>query len=225
MEAECITQEAMATALKGSLSAERFGELLEGQEGTFAELEAVAKVLHVRLSDLHVSPLEEHEEVVITRTADSQRSARHLATYRVAPLARTRHQPDLKTFDLEVLASAQPGETMRCGLHTFVYHFGSEPVELSWDGRGHHAVQLRPGDSAYIAPLTAHRFSAAPAAHPGPGGGAARGNPNGAACGQGRRLFLVRIPGHLSGETLSEFATFSAGGRERVGAETLRWYS
>ena len=68
---------------------------------------------------------------------------------------------------------------------------------------------------------------------------------NGAACGKGRRLFLVRIPGQLlrtqpsqklmltdlvtnlscrvrSGETLAEFATFSTHGRERVGAETAR---
>ena len=70
---------------------------------------------------------------------------------------------------------------------------------------------------------------------------------NGAACGKGRRLFVVRIPGQLqrtkrwyptallrlriaflmvlprdsrSGETLAEFATFSTHGRERVGAET-----
>lgn len=50
-------------------------------------------------------------------------------------------------------------------------------------------------------------------------------NPNGQARAEGRRLLLVRIPGHLTGETLGEFATFSAQGRARVGAETEQWYS
>lgn len=112
-------------------------------------------------------------------------------------------------------------------LHSFVYHFGSEAVECTWQGLGPaQTAVLRPGDSLYIGPLVRHRFSVIstpPASRVPPK--VARPNPNGVVCAVGRRLFVVRIPGHLTGETLAEFGTFSPFGRERVGAETLQWYS
>merc|ERR1712048_322164 len=133
LDAECLTDEALAAALSQfRISQDRVSELLEGGEPDHAELEALATVLSVRLADLHVSGMTEDEDVVVTRSIDSVRAARQLgSSYVLAPLARTKHQPDLKTFDMEVRDSASPGETLRCGLHTFVYNFGSEPVELS----------------------------------------------------------------------------------------------
>ncbi|CAJ1404013.1 unnamed protein product [Effrenium voratum] len=220
LAAECLTEEGLTEELKASVAAGRVRELLEGEEASREELEALAAVLQVRLSDLLVTPLEDAEEVVVTSAPESRQKARVTGSYVLAPLARTRHQPDLKTFDLEVLATATPGEGLSCGLHTFVYHFGSEPVELTWAAREERKVLLRPGDSAYVAPMVEHRFSVVERPAPAP-----QANPNGAARGEGRRLFLVRIPGQLSGETLAEFATFSAFGRERVGAETVRWYN
>merc|ERR1712060_776137 len=107
---------------------------------------------------------------------------------------------------------------------TFIYHFGSDAVCMSWhddSGRTHVGV-MRPGDSAYVAPMVKHWFSVHVDLQLATDGST---NPNGSACGRGRRLFVVRIPGHLTSETLSEFATFSAHGRERVGAETLSWYN
>jgi len=226
LAAECMSAQDLERAVGSALPAGRVATLLEGEEASHEELEVLAAALHVRLSDLHVCEMEESEETVVMRSEDSHAEARHLATYTLAPLARTRHQPDLKTFDLEVLDSATPGEILSCGLHTFVYHFGDTPVKLAWED-GARSALLRPGDSAYLAPLVEHRFSACetigttvPAVRP-----EGRPNPNGAACGRGRRLFVVRIPGHLTGETLSEFATFSAFGRERVGAETVQWYN
>jgi len=224
MEAECLLPAMLQAKVVEQIPAERFAELLEGHEGTLSELEALAAALNVRLSDLHVQPLVPDEEVVVTRAGDSRAAAREHRTYVFAPLARTPHQPDLKTFDVEVLEAAAPGEPLRCGLHTFVYHFGTTPVEMSWEGGGRsHTVKLRPGDSAYVAPMVEHRFSAGAGAAEADDGGCA--NPNGRAAAEGRRLFLVRIPGHLTGETLAEFATFSAFGRERVGRETLQWYN
>lgn len=227
MEAESLSVEDLTAAVASKVSGERVVELLNGQESTFEELQALADALHVKISDLHVCALEEDEEVVVTRAEASRAAARHMSSYRLLPLARTRHQPDLKTFDLEILDSAAPGEDLRCGLHTFIYHFGSLPVELRWDqvlGKGDtvkvHTATIHPGDSMYVAPLVVHRFAvctALPAVSDAV-------NPNGAARGEGRRLLLVRIPGHLTGETLSEFATFAADGRERVGAETMQWY-
>jgi len=218
LDAECWTLEGLASNLSDRLTRGRVEELLQGDEATPDEIQALADVLHVRVSDLLVSPLQDEEEVVVTYSAKSMLEARRSQSYVLAPLARTRHQPDLKTFDLEVLDGAQPGEGLTCGLHTFVYHFGSIPVELTWGGSSH---LLRPGDSAYVAPTVEHRFSVIPEATQ----VQSSQNQNGAACGVGRRLLLVRIPGQLSGETLAEYATFSAFGRERVGAETVRWYN
>jgi len=230
LDAECMTHEDLAQAVEPSMAPARVAELLEGKEGSPAELEILACALHVRLSDLYVCAMESHEEVVVTSSGQSQAQARRLGTYTLAPLARTRHQPDLKTFDLEVLDSATPGVPLRCGLHTFLYNFGAEAVELSWQGCDQgHSTCFRPGDSAYVAPLVEHRFSVITeqlsCSSNGGDSSNSSGNPNGHACGRGRRLFVVRIPGHLTGETLSEFATFSAHGRERVGAETMQWYS
>ena len=226
LEAECMTPEMLAAKVCQTVPAERLGELLRGREGTKQELQAVAAAMNVRISDLHVQPLAKSEEVVLTVARDSSASARRHLHYVFAPLSRTPHQPDLKTFDVEVLDSATPGESLRCGLHTFVYHFGTTPIVMSWEGGGRtHTAELRPGDSAYVSPMVEHRFSCSGVAERSRQESAGRANPNGRAAAPGRRLFLVRIPGHLTGETLAEFATFSAFGKERVGRETVRWYN
>jgi len=224
MDAECMQLESLVADLRPSIAESRCREILDGAESSYQELEVFADALNVRVSDLLVSGMEAHEDVVVVYAEESQQRAREFDTYFLAPLARTRHQPDLKTFDITVFDSAQPGEPLSCGLHTFVYHFGSENVLLSWEGpdRSHDSI-LRPGDSAYIAPMVVHRFSAAPESPRVVPYEVA--NPNGSACGSGRRLFLVRIPGQLHGETLAEFATFSEFGRARVGAETCCWYN
>ncbi|CAK9070896.1 unnamed protein product, partial [Durusdinium trenchii] len=211
LAAECLSFQDLAPKLAAqNIPAGRVEELLEGHEArskrrrpskrqaepsgaSEAELEALALVLHVRKADLLVSPLQDEEEVVVTFAADSCAEARRSESYVLAPLARTRHQPDLKTFDLEVLEGARPGHCLGCGLHSFIYHFGSEPVQLTW-GAGSSQI-LRPGDSAYVAPMVEHRFSVIPQAQQVHG----TKNQNGAACGVGRHLLLVRIPGQLSG--------------------------
>lgn len=222
LEAECMSRDFLVAKVAPHLSEARVVDLLSGEEGTYEELEILAKVLNVQLSDLLDSPLEIEEEVVVTRTEDSHEHARRTATYTLAPLARSRHQPDLKTFDVEVLDSATPGETLSCGLHCFIYHFGTEPIEVTWgEGDRTQTTMLDPGDSIYIAPLVKHSFSVPSERQTSP-----RSKHNvGTACAKGRRLYIVRIPGHLSGETLSEFATFSASGKERAGGETKQWYS
>jgi hypothetical protein len=230
LEAECMTKKDVVSSMqKAGITETRAEELMKGQEPDLKEMETMAKSLNVKVSDLYVCEMGEKEEVVFTQSKDSIAEARTMRTYRMAPLSRSRHQPNLKTFDLEVLSEASPGESLCCGLHTFIYHFGSESVELSWEDRrtGRQRLQiLRPGDSAYVGPCTEHRFSVPPAMTPRTRTAFGdRPNPNGQCRGEGRRLFLVRIPGHLTGETLNEFATFSNEGCERVGAETQQWFS
>lgn len=210
--AECITAPELAVAAQ--LPETRCAEISDGQKATVEELRALAAALHVKLSDLWVSPFSDAEEVVLATAAECRKSSRLRSTYRMTPLVRTPHQPDMKTFDVEVLDTALPGESLACGLHSFLYSFGSESVGFTWRGR---SAILRPGDSAYVAPFVDFHFSVCT--------DTVEHNPNGKSRGDGRRIFLVRIPGHLTGETLSEFATFSAQGRDRVGAETMQWYA
>ena len=129
-------------------------------------------------------------------------------TYQMAEMARTRHQPDLKTFGVEVLDSATPGAALSVGLHQFVYNYGTEPVEFEW-GVGKEAQNklLHPGDSTYIAPMVEHRFNAtgeAPVI-------TTTEHPNGTDAAVGRHLFVVRIPGSVNGDTLAEFSTYHVG--------------
>jgi hypothetical protein len=179
----------------------------------------MAKVLNVKPSDLMVEALEPEEEVVVTYAVDTY-ARDYGGTYSLLPMARTRHQPDLKTFGLEVSDTATPGAELAVGLHQFVYNYGTEPVEFQW-GKDDKTKILHPGDSTYIAPMVPHRFNStseeaiiSTTEHP-----------NGTDAAVGRHLFVVRIPGSVNGETLAEFSTYHVGGRVRVGQETMRWYN
>ena len=178
--------------------------LVSNGDATGSELESLASVLNVRLVDLTVSPLEGDEEVVVKRrSASSTRRypSDDAAAYELTELARVKHQPGLKGFEVSVIGDAK-GD-LQHSLHEYVYNYGQTPVELEWgDGHTH---PLMPGDSAYIRPMIKHRFSRL----------------DGDASGH---LVLMRVPGGLSGSTLSEFSAVVPEGRARVIAETKRWF-
>lgn len=209
---------------QGIASRERVQEIVAGAEPTGEELSAVARCLDIKEADLLVAPLEPEEEVVVTKYDDSLAKARdYEGTYTMAPLARTRHQPDLKTFSLEVKEEASPGAILQVGLHQFIYNYGTEPVVFEWGGEEStvESQTLHPGDSTYIAPMVAHRFNATTEQAV----ITTTEHPNGTDAAVGRHLFVVRIPGSVNGDTLSEFSTYHLGGRVRVGQETMRWYN
>eukprot|EP01050_Picozoa_sp_SAG11_P012334 SAG11_NODE_1364_length_5109_cov_2.966866_10_plen_183_part_00 len=182
----------------------------------------MAAALTVPPSQLTVSEgsMRSHEEVVVTRrSSDTMALAsdppwvqRHKprpwpdtgshAAYSVEPLARTPHQPQLKTFNFAVHADV--GAMMQCGLHQFLYVHGDAPTMLQWGDNFEHEKLLAPGDSAYIAPMVSHRFNAFG--------------------GKEAQVYNVRIPGQLTDETWREFASFEPHGRHRVGNESMRWY-
>ena len=125
-------------------------------------------------------------------------------------------------------------------LHQFMYVHGKSAVELQWGPDNQHSKLLQPGDSAFVAsaahlerkplgairscawlepaarnasvlcpqaPMVPHRFNSV------------EGN------NEDGQVYMVRIPGLLTSETLREYAMFQPDGRERVGAENVRWYS
>jgi hypothetical protein len=92
---------------------------------------------------------------------------------------------------------------IRHGLHEYVYNYGTEPVEIHWDG-GRSDV-LGSGDSAYVRPMVGHAFRV------------------GAAGAEGH-LATIRVPGELTDAVVEEFASFAPEERGRVLGETKRWF-
>jgi len=182
----------------------RAGALVSTGGATGEELGSLASALNVRPVDMTVSPLERNEEVVVERRSASP-TRRYpnddTPAYELTDLARVKHQPGLKGFDFSVLGDAN-GD-LQHSLHEYVYNYGQTPVNLEWGDA--HSLSLMPGDSAYIRPMIRHRFFALEGAEPG-------------------HLVVMRVPGGLSGSTLSEFSTFVPEGRGRVIAETKRWF-
>jgi methylphosphonate synthase len=190
------------------LKAERASEITEqGMAPNADEIDLVAGLLNVRPEDLMVSGLKPSERVVVSRGNETQVTQvpdGNEPRYRLRPLARSRHQPYLKGFELTVLSSA-PAETdgtFNHGLHEYIYNYGNQPVRLNWgqDGR---VETLEPGDSAYIRPFVAHGFNV----------------PEGDA-----NLVMIRIPGNFTDPLFDEYASFPPSGRSRVAGESEVWF-
>jgi len=236
MMAESTTAAGVASQLT-EIAASRATELIEnGAEPTAAELQSIASALNVLPREIEAAEVMHHrEEIVVTRMGGSkagdagaeyskeepwlQRPAPRLFPDNVAaanaagseayimhPLSRTVHQPNLKTFNMAILPTGVKGSELKSGLHQFMYCYGETDIELEWGEGFTHSRMLKPGDSAYVAPTVPHRMTAQV--------GSAEG-----------QMYVVRIPGQLTTETWREFATFEAGGRSRVGNETMRWYN
>jgi methylphosphonate synthase len=170
------------------------------------DLETLASVLNVRPSDLMVSALAPEEEVVVrfmAETASRPFAGSNRSAYRITDLARTKHQPGLKGFEITVLGDEPQNSTLRHGLNEYVFNYGRAPVNLHW-GTDHQAV-LEQGGSAYIQPLVGHRFA----------------RPSGADEGH---LVVIRVPGKLTEPVIDELATFPTENRGRIAGETKRWF-
>jgi len=173
-------------------------------EATFDEILTICSVLSVRPQDLLATGMTVGEEVVVTYGSNGiSRSFpnQKCAAYELKELARSRHQPNLKGFEVKVTGECR--ESFCHTLHEYLFNFGAEPVDLIWSDTN--AARLNPGDSAYIQPMIEHRFIKPP--------GAADG-----------RLLMIRVAGQLTNDALDEFASFEVSGRGRVSAETGRWF-
>lgn len=171
------------------------------------ELDALAASLSVRAKDLLATAVTEAEAVVVTRAANRRTRAfpnTNAPSYRLAELARTAYQPQLKAFELEVIVTGADQAAEIChGLHEYIYNIGDADAVLHLEnGR---EFLLSPNDSAYIRPMIGRRFS----------------RPKGSAT---ARLLVVRIPGAMTEAAIEEFGGFDPSGRARVTGETTRWY-
>jgi methylphosphonate synthase len=177
------------------------GEALPTQE----EIDALATALNVRPRDLIVTPLDPSEAVVVAKIASTGSRAfpdTNSPQYRFTDLARTRHQPELKGFEVAVLGDDREKGWVRHGLHEYVYNYGDAPVVFWW-GENRSEI-LGPGDSAYVQPMVPHGFTRADGGAPG-------------------NIVMIRVPGEISAPVLDEFSGFGAD-RTRVTGETKTWF-
>jgi methylphosphonate synthase len=168
------------------------------------ECRALAGALGVKPTEFLLKELEGHEEVVVKKIAESQRRpvrAENSVSYYLTELARSVHQPLLRSFEMTVPKDQSRAADICHGLYEYIYNYGEQPVEMSW---GENRVSaLNPGDSACIHPMISHRFeNVAGEAH----------------------LIVVRIPGAFQGATIEELSAYPVNARARVVEEQTRWY-
>tara|TARA_Y100001934_G_scaffold283344_1_gene402348 strand:+ start:2510 stop:3883 length:1374 start_codon:yes stop_codon:yes gene_type:complete len=209
MAAESLTVEQLVGEMASEgFTAQRANDIGRGNSlPTAEEIEVLARILAINPSSLQVRPLTKEQEVVICPAELSmsrQYPNNNQPAYRLKHLARTPHQPQLRGFQVIVLDDLEMQDSeMRHGLHEYVYNYGSEPVTLKW--QQDRVDFLEPGDSVYLSPMVRHAF------------GRVQG------CKEGQ-LLIVRVPGGLSEEAITEFAAFVPAARSRVTRETTKWF-
>jgi hypothetical protein len=206
---ESLTHDQLAKLLTDAgLETSRAEKVSHGEEiPNGDETDCLAKILNVVPSDLTVAPLTKQQEVVLCHANHAEARLfpeSNQPAYRLNQLARTAHQPQLKGFEVTVLDDLPLNESaMRHGLHEYVYNYGTVPVTIKWDSD--RIETLGPGDSVYVRPMVSHAFGRIADADEG-------------------HLFIVRVPGRLGEEEITEFSAFASAARARVTGETTKWF-
>ena len=210
LDYEAITAQRFADLCsKRGLDTLRIASCLDGRAVPSAgEISMMADILRVMPRDL-MPPVRSSvgEEVVVLRRAEAEAFAYPDDAdpcYEITRLARLRQQPYLKSFLLRVLPGRK-GIEWRVLLHQYLYNYGEVEVRLiARSGDHERLVLLAPGDSAYVAPMTACRFEVA------------GGRPG--------EIYLVRVPGDLHADAVFELSGMAPNSVTRAAAETTSWF-
>jgi hypothetical protein len=177
------------------------------------EVKMIASILNISHERL-LGPSFKSSEAIVNKIYNPEMSYiwpnSETPQLRFTPLARSIHQPLLKSFSIEVMCenlTVSPTDWLTHGLFEYVYNYGSEDVLLFWDES--HTDILHPGDSAVINPMTKHAF--APQKYM-------------AQSGIGGKLYVVRAPGLMTEDALDEYGKFCLPNRDRSLFETKVWY-
>ena len=171
----------------------------------FPDPEILATAMAVRPRDLMVSTMAPSEAVVVAKIAETESRVfpdDKEPQYRLTELARTKHHPEVKGFEVAVLGLDRERGRIRHGLHEYIYNYGKAKVSLWWGEN--RSKELAPGDSAFVQPMVPHgmtREDGAGDAH----------------------IVMFRVPGAASAQVLEEFSGFAAD-RSRVTGETKLWF-
>lgn len=208
MNNENISIENLNTRLSTLSSGLKATDFLDEEREKHAEdLQQLAKILHVELSDLMIPAYRSAEEVVVTHRSESvsyiypNEATPH---YRIYQLARATKMPQMKSFDIEVLSSVTSlQDAFNSSLHTYVYNYGDSPCRLLWSENGQSYQEvIYPGDSFYLQPLISHAFQFLD---------------------KPSRLYMVRIAGTINLATQKEVSYFAD--MDRVVAENVCWFN
>ncbi|MAG47671.1 hypothetical protein CL617_03620 [archaeon] len=180
----------------------------ENQDKSFEDLQKIANVLNIEISDLMIPDYKPNEEVVVVKRKDEEEGYFYPnaenKNYRLHPLARSSKMPFMKGFEIEVLSKEKNLENgFYNSLHTYVYNYGDSDLDFSWIHNGETFNDiLRKGDSMYIQPFIRHAFSN-------------NGEENG-------RIATLGISGAINLSTQKELSYLPSG--ERVANETKKWF-
>jgi methylphosphonate synthase len=171
---------------------------------TAAELDALANALNIYPDQLAFPGLAPEQEVVVQHRKDQEIRAfgdSQDPSYLFYDLARSRHLPNLKGYDFEIVADHDQPAELKHGMHEYIYNYGDTPVSISYaDGC---TETIKSGDSAYISPLVSHRFSTK---------------------GVNAHVAVVRVAGGMTKEAVHEIASYSPSGRSRAKSEITQWF-
>lgn len=204
------------------LSARRALRLLNGGCPSVVELDHLSSILHRNTEDLlTLAPLRSSEEVVLKRYEAHVEKKRTYGQLTISTAARNKHYGDTMSFIVAVQSEPQTQEKAVASMsHTFLYNCGTDVITLA---RQHDRETLydvlRPGDSAYVRPMTS--FTLSKADHPSP-----LMLPGVESHLQGRHCLVVRIPGLMDEQCLDEMAMFPRQQEsfQRVSGEWDTWF-
>ena len=169
------------------------------------EISVLSNALNVKNSDLLVTPINPDEEVVVTTKAKgfNREFPDSVAPFcTLSELARSRHQPNQRSFDVHMTGDDKHQSTpgFKHHLHEYLFNYGSHPIQLMVGQEKQ--KEIEPGGSAYISPSIEHWLQ-------GP---------------YGAKLLMVRVAGGLTDEALNEFSGFAENGKERAIMENKQWF-
>ncbi len=121
------------------------------------ERELLSRKLHIAPNDLMVSEYDETAQVLI-KQHDASRGRGFPDSdnpqYMIHPLVRSPWMPQMKGFNIEVLAHEPDLQNgIESPLHQYLFNYGDTPVNIAWSADGHsHEDRLEPEDSIYLQP-------------------------------------------------------------------------
>ncbi|WP_165485584.1 hypothetical protein [Protofrankia symbiont of Coriaria ruscifolia] len=203
-----LTVERLDTELRHAGATLTARDAVEGDRPLDAhDLDHLAATLGVSVRDLHVPVFDDSEEVIVEHTGVDDGYPYPASTdhrYTIRPMIRTAKMPAMRGFTARVTT---PDTDLTGGftssLHSWIYNYGNHAARLCWsDGTGERQTVVEPDDSLYIQPFVTHAFSRADS--------------------EPADLCVVRVAGHVSGDTQRELSHFPS--ISRVVREDRRWF-
>lgn len=179
----------------------------EGAEKSNENIQKLADLLDIPSSIFELPLHELNNEVVVKYKSENDayvlNSDEAFPDYLVYPMAGTRRMPFMNGFEFEILGSdIAKNSSLSSSLHTYIFNYGKTPVAICWEYNSHkYEDVLNPGDSAYVEPFVAHKFSCDKDL---------TGN-----------LFIFRVSGEVNLSVQKELSSFAS--KQRI-IESTSWF-